>query len=206
MTLVNVDPHQVHGYSLGLSIGTDCAYPGVSEIGQSMLQVGLLTLCAAGLLYGLLFLPSAARLAQVGAAIGLAAYLTPVNLAPLSFAGMPAGFGNVPIGGLSLLLVLNPLVFAVIIFPLARALERAESSGARVGLVVACLLGALATALLAALLAASTMFQIGVIIIGPGVNVFYLSALLLAVAGIWSIFRTDVNLAPDRSRQRANTL
>lgn len=204
MTLVNVNPYQVHGYSLGFTTGTDCAYPGVSEYGQSLLQVGLLILCIAGLLYGLLFLPSAARLAQVGAAVGLAAYLVPVNLAPLSFAGMPAGFGNVPISGLSLLLTLVPLVFALIILPLARVREREGASGGRVAIVAACLIGAIATALLAALLAAGAMFHTGVIIIGPGVNVFYLSALLLAVAGVWSIFRTDVNLAPDRSREHWN--
>lgn len=202
MTLVNVNPYQLHGYSLGFTIGTDCAYPGVSDYGQSMLQVGLLTLCIAGLVYGLLFMPSAARLAQVGAAGGLAAYLLPVNLAPLSFAGLPAGFGNTPIGGLSLLLALAPVAFALIIFPLARAQEHAGAFGSGVGMIVACLIGALATALLAALLAASALFHMGIVIIGPGVNVLYLSALLLAVAGVWSIFRTHVNLTPDRSRER----
>jgi hypothetical protein len=55
-------------------------------------------------------------------------------------------------------------------------------------------------------MAAIAMFHSGAVIIGPGVNMFYLSALLLAVAGIWSIFRLDVSWLPDHSRQRSNTL
>jgi hypothetical protein len=194
--LVNVDPYRVHGYSVEIGVASLCTYPGVSDYGQTALQLGLALVCVAGLLYGLLYLPSASRMAQLAAIIGIVAYLVPSSLSPLAFAGIQTTLSIGQIAPLVLLLLLIPITSALAALALARVCERRGTTATRRWLAVVCLVGAPLGALIAAFAAWILYFSPGIVIIGPGINLLFLSDALLFVAGIRGMAR----VGPDARR------
>ena len=188
--LVNVDPYRVHGF--GAEFGatdTLCAYPGVSGFGQTVLQSGLALVCVAGLAYGLLYLPSASRVARLAAITSVVAYLVPSSLSPLSFAGIRTTLSIGQLAPLVLCLLLIPLGAALAALAFARASEHRGTTATRRALAALCLIGAPASALIAAFAAVAPYFSPGMVIIGPGINLMFLSAALLFVAGVRGMAR-----------------
>lgn len=190
--LVNVDPYRVHGYAVEIGVATYCAYPGVSEYGQTTLQQGLALVCVAGLAYGLLYGPARSRLARLAAIIGIAAFFTPSSLSPLAF------------GGISGLLVI-PFAVALAL-AVARENQSQEAPGDRRWLAAVCLVGAPLGALIAAVAAFIPYLSPGIVIIGPGINLLFLSEALLFVAGV-QLARGEPDTRPlRRSRREADAL